>query len=218
MNRRHQAKRPDSPSLDHKSSGEACCIGADEKAKRIQDIQAWLKNKTMGNIQLLEFRFPDLMELPKEAIKGIGFSRRRLPHWELEGATYFITFRTDSKIGPLFHPNPPKCQDVAKTVGQAFQPAGPQEAPALSNPYADILEESIWFWYGLRYTFDAYVIMPDHVHLLARPLKNEKLSSIMKSLKGFTARKINRLLKRRGGLLAGRKFRPYNSVQGGLAT
>jgi len=54
------------------------------------------------------------------------------------------------------------------------------------------------FFDGERYVLDAYVIMPDHVHLLIRPLSDWQLSEILQGLKGFTARKINMELGRRG--------------------
>ncbi len=39
---------------------------------------------------------------------------------------------------------------------------------------------------------------PDHVHLLLRPLTNWRLAKILKGIKGFTAREINRVLGRKG--------------------
>jgi len=44
---------------------------------------------------------------------------------------------------------------------------------------------------------DAAVVMPDHLHFVAG-LKNASLSSIMHSLKSYTAQKINSLLQKEG--------------------
>jgi REP element-mobilizing transposase RayT len=41
------------------------------------------------------------------------------------------------------------------------------------------------------YRLAAAVVMPDHVHLLLRPLDGVELSRIMKGIKGTSARKIN---------------------------
>jgi len=42
------------------------------------------------------------------------------------------------------------------------------------------------------YSLIAFVAMPNHVHLLFKILEDYELSKIMKSIKGVTARKINR--------------------------
>ncbi|MGB7068590.1 MAG: AMP-binding protein [Pyrinomonadaceae bacterium] len=44
----------------------------------------------------------------------------------------------------------------------------------------------------------AWVIMPNHVHLLLRPLEGHSLSGIMKSIKSVSSHKINRALGRKG--------------------
>ena len=53
--------------------------------------------------------------------------------------------------------------------------------------------------HGKRYDLHAAVVMPDHVHLLLLPLRDEKgwpysLPVILKLLKGTSARSINKLL------------------------
>jgi REP element-mobilizing transposase RayT len=52
--------------------------------------------------------------------------------------------------------------------------------------------------HGKRYQLHAAVVMPDHVHLLLTPLRDEKgwpygLPAILKALKGTSARSINKL-------------------------
>src|SRR5208283_5396128 len=53
---------------------------------------------------------------------------------------------------------------------------------------------------------DAGVVMPDHVHLILRPLKNEKLGRVLHLIKGRSARQVNRLLTRRGRLWMDESF------------
>jgi len=102
---------------------------------------------------------------------GIGekLSRRygRLPHWQLGGSVYFITFR--SKRGDL-----------------------PDHA-------LDQVREHILYDHGRRYDLVFGVLMPDHVHLVIRPREKSPsrwydLAEILKSLKGTSARSINKLL------------------------
>jgi putative transposase len=44
----------------------------------------------------------------------------------------------------------------------------------------------------------AYAIMPDHLHLLMVPRGNSSVSDVMKSVKGYTAKGVNRLMGRSG--------------------
>ena len=77
---------------------------------------------------------------------------------------------------------------------------------------AEMVAESLHYRDGKVYRLDAYCIMATHVHVVFAPLertgpKNEAqtnslcyntLSAIMQSLKGYTARRANALLGRRG--------------------
>ena len=51
-------------------------------------------------------------------------------------------------------------------------------------------------WYQLA----SFVVMPNHVHVLFRPLGEQTLSGIVKSWKGFTAREINKRIGKSGKL------------------
>jgi putative transposase len=44
----------------------------------------------------------------------------------------------------------------------------------------------------------AYAIMPDHLHLLLVPRDNSSVSDVMKSVKGYTAKDVNKLMRRSG--------------------
>ena len=63
-----------------------------------------------------------------------------------------------------------------------------------NSKVADTLLETILFgkrrrWYYLL----SFVIMPDHIHLIIIP-SEKNISGCMKSIKGFSARQINKLL------------------------
>ncbi len=96
--------------------------------------------------------------------------RRNLPHWELEGSTYFITIRVNPTLGTPFHdPN------LAKLI--------------ISNLFLDDKK---------KYLLQAYVVMPDHLHLIIKPISGNRLAKIMQNLKGLSAYNINRILNRTG--------------------
>jgi REP element-mobilizing transposase RayT len=48
------------------------------------------------------------------------------------------------------------------------------------------------------YRLSSWVVMPNHIHMLATRLENYTLADIMQSLKSITSHKANRTLKRRG--------------------
>jgi REP element-mobilizing transposase RayT len=93
--------------------------------------------------------------------------RRNLPHYQPAGRSLFITFRKNYR-----DPFPPQARDAV-----------------LQHCLHD---------HGNRYELHAAVVMPEHVHLLLTPLRDERgwpygLPSILKSLKGTSARSVNRL-------------------------
>ena len=53
---------------------------------------------------------------------------------------------------------------------------------------------------GERYHLHAWVVMPNHVHVLCEPLSGYSISALVGSWKAYTARRINRLLGRSGAL------------------
>ena len=57
---------------------------------------------------------------------------------------------------------------------------------------AAVVQNAIMYRDGREYELHAYVVMPNHVHLLVTPLR--ELPEIMQSLKRHTAREANRIL------------------------
>jgi REP element-mobilizing transposase RayT len=68
-----------------------------------------------------------------------------------------------------------------------------------SDPTASkiVLDSLKWLSEQGRIKLIAAVVMPDHIHFVAR-LQNTTLPSLMQSLKSFTSNKINDLLGREG--------------------
>jgi REP element-mobilizing transposase RayT len=63
---------------------------------------------------------------------------------------------------------------------------------------AEILIRSLLMFNGERYILAAWVVMPNHGHILLKPLPGFSLTSIMKGLKGNTANQANKFLGRKG--------------------
>ncbi len=92
--------------------------------------------------------------------------RRRLPHWRMVGATYFVTWRLHEKQSEL-------TPDERETVASALK-----------------------HFDGDRYDLFAYVVMPDHVHVLVRPLDKYPLQDLVHSWKSYTAYRLQRDFKK----------------------
>jgi REP element-mobilizing transposase RayT len=60
------------------------------------------------------------------------------------------------------------------------------------------VQNSFLFFDGERYRLTAWIIMPNHAHTLITPCAGYELSSVMHSLKSYTANEANKLLGRKG--------------------
>ena len=128
----------------------------------------------------------------------VDFSRRRLPHLHSIGEPVFITFRLHGSLpaGRVF-------PQASMTSGQAFLvmdrlPGAGRCAPVhwRRPEFATLVHRSIQHGAGIDYDLHAWVIMPNHVHLLLTPRTD--MSSFLRRLKGFSSRAANRLLGRTG--------------------
>ncbi len=63
---------------------------------------------------------------------------------------------------------------------------------------AEIVEENLLRFDRVKYKLYAWVIMPNHVHLLLTPINGFELAEIVHSCKSYTANKANELLGRGG--------------------
>jgi REP element-mobilizing transposase RayT len=123
--------------------------------------------------------------------------RRRLPHYDAEGAYIFATWRLWGTL--------PATKASYATPGKAFVAMDRNLHRAATGPLhlkdprvAQIVAEAIQAGAEIKhyYELDAWVVMANHVHLLIRPLV--PLRVITRWLKGLTARRANELLSRTG--------------------
>lgn len=94
--------------------------------------------------------------------------RRKLPHWRLDGATYFVTWRLSKDQREL--------QPEERTI----------------------VVGTLMHFDRQRYDLLASVVMNDHVHVLVTPAKDHPLRSILHSWKSFTAHRLQREWRRQG--------------------
>jgi REP element-mobilizing transposase RayT len=109
----------------------------------------------------------------RSSAKRMSYYRRNLPHIQVDWKTHFITFATHKRA-----PLPSWARDIVLSACRHHD--------------------------GKSYDLIAAVIMPDHVHLIVVPLTDEekncvvRLFSVTRSIKGYSAREINKRLGRKG--------------------
>ncbi|MBI5570196.1 MAG: transposase [Desulfomonile tiedjei] len=87
---------------------------------------------------------------------------RRLHHWRMDGSIYFVTWRL----------------------------AGSQ--PPLEPDERSLVVDAIEHLAGDRYDLLAYVVMDDHVHVLAAPVEEFPLQQVVHTWKSYTANRLQR--------------------------
>ncbi len=130
--------------------------------------------------------------------------RRILPHLNYENSMFFITYRIAGSL--------PK--HILKEY--IYEKKNNQIPPKLFEKYEDyldtkngelsrtdiakVVDESLWHYHKKHFNLLAFCIMPNHVHFLINtngyPYRN--LYSLMKSIKGVSANKINKILGKSG--------------------
>ena len=128
--------------------------------------------------------------------------RGYLPHRDAPGLTQFVTLRLADSLPValrsewehLLHLDDP-AQSHAELQAYLDQGRG---ACALCTPeIAGIVEAALLFFHAERYELRAWVVMPNHVHVLFRT-GDTPLSEVIASWKKHTGAKANRRLGRRG--------------------
>ena len=156
-------------------------------------------------------------------------NRGKLPHWEREGGTYFVTFRlADSLPVTARAVIEAERRDIVQTASHLGRELSVSELRRLDRLHSEKIEEllhaghgqchlqddrcaevvanALKHFDGKRYVLHAWCIMPNHVHVVFSAASGHSLSSIMHSWKSFTANQCNRLLDRRGSFWMDESF------------
>jgi len=122
---------------------------------------------------------------------------RRLPHWDVIDQPLFVTFRLHGSL-PASRVFPPA---GLVSAGKAFVAVDRLLDASATGPsflrrpeIAEMVVAALWHGdHALhRYQLHAFVVMPNHVHLLATP--QVVATKWLGPLKGFTAHQANLLL------------------------
>jgi DNA polymerase-3 subunit alpha len=158
--------------------------------------------------------------------RPVSHTSRYLPHWQQEGVTYFVTFRlTDSLPREVYERwardreealRQLAAEDQAGRRDEVMEAAREQLEERLDeglgecwlrNPSVSaVVEGALRHFDGERYLLGSYVIMPNHVHVLLRPVMGHPLSEILHSWKSFSSHQANRVLSRSGAFWQDESF------------
>ena len=144
----------------------------------------------------------------------------RLPHWQQGSVWVFVTWRladslpqaklnqwrTEQEIWKELHAGVGEKQwgaeyrrrfsrHVDDWLDQGFGSCLLRDATM-----AKIVGDALRHFNGAWYELDSFVVMPNHVHVLFRPLGKHLLAAILKSWKGFTGRALNKRTGQRGAV------------------
>jgi REP element-mobilizing transposase RayT len=144
-----------------------------------------------------------------------------LPHWEQGSVWYFVTFRLADALPAsvveelqqqrtqwrqahdLDNLTREELDEYHRLFSERYENllhAGSGSCILREPLNAEIVGSALRFFEGKRYDLDEFVIMPNHVHALVRPAKDNRLVDILHSWKSFTANQINHRLQESGQL------------------
>jgi putative transposase len=131
-------------------------------------------------------------------------TRGYLPHYDRPGTLQLVTFRLADAM-PASRLSEWKAlleiqdQREQRTKLEAYLDLGHGECPLRQRSVAAAVEEVLLRGDGQRYRLAAWVIMPNHIHVLVE-LWDLPLGQVMKVWKGASARAMNQLLARAGSV------------------
>ena len=143
--------------------------------------------------------------------------RRHLPHWRQDGATFFVTCRLADSLPEHLVAQLEQLRRALLTrqgEGDGYLQADREYFQAMKGRLdqghgacwlrqprpAEITTAAYRHFDGERYELGELCVMPNHTHVLVRPLPEFELEDILHSWKSFTAKQINAVVGREGPL------------------
>jgi REP element-mobilizing transposase RayT len=148
--------------------------------------------KREGMRYFVTFRLAD--SLPKEVLLKIQAERA-------ERLTQF--YAQQKAAATLGSPLPPTSvlEQIERNYFrklEAYLDKGHGECWMRKPEIAKLVADALRFFEGQRYHLHAWVVMPNHVHVVVWPMPNHTLSRIVQSWKRHSAREVNKILSRTG--------------------
>ena len=130
-------------------------------------------------------------------------SRGYIPHFDQPDLIQGVTFRLADSLPAhvvVSLDQETKCADDATRRAQieAYLNAGYGDCYLRDPRIARLVEDALLHFDGERYRMIAWVVMPNHVHVLLETIQGYALGRIVHSWKSYTANEANRVLGRTG--------------------
>jgi hypothetical protein len=150
----------------------------------------------------------------------ISVYRRHLPHWRQDGATYAVTFRQSDSIPQRQlralqrwraiwerHNPEPRSEfawnQFAKTFARKTErwlDKGYGSCVFREPRYSEWMSNSLRFFQDQHYFTSCFVVMPNHVHAVIRPMAGFDIQDCLQRMKQFVSKQIHKELKQHGAL------------------
>jgi REP element-mobilizing transposase RayT len=210
--------------IESKSTGNIP-VAMQSENNRSKDAPDTIESESTGNIPVaMQFENIeadwDFFNASKEVIIHIG---KYLPHWRQKNVWYFVTFRLYNSIPKesiellkeerqrwLIKTNKKDFNELTDNEKQEFYRlfsrrieqilnSGYSSHILMNENIAKIVADALLYYNNERYILDDWVIMPNHVHVLVKPLGDYDLSNnILHTWKSYTANEINKILGQKG--------------------
>ena len=142
-------------------------------------------------------------ELQEAGWHSLGY----LPHFDAAEITQTVTFRLADSLPQtvlerwkreLTEGSATEADSVLRRRIEHYLDQGYGSCALRDARIAIVVQRSLLHFDGARYRLLAWVVMPNHVHLLLTPDSTWSLSQIMKHLKSYTSHQANKILGRTG--------------------
>ena len=153
--------------------------------------------------------------------RNLNRSRGYLPHFEREGAVYFVTFRLKDSLPREFVATLRKQREMIERAKQAGVTVaadhellrelktllkkaerlldGGRGACYMRDPeVARVVANALRFFDGERYRLTAWCVMPNHAHAVLSPMNGHRLDAILHSWKSYSSTEANKVIGRTG--------------------
>lgn len=142
-------------------------------------------------------------ELGRQGFGG-WHERGYLPHRDEPGLTQFVTFHLGDSFPTELRSEwaallQIEAEPKRREQLQAYLDKGCGECLLRRPDVAQVVEDSLLFHHEQRYELRAWVVMPNHVHVLFQ-MGDASMSRTVEDWKKFTAHAVNKLLGRKGSL------------------
>jgi leucyl-tRNA synthetase/REP element-mobilizing transposase RayT len=147
-------------------------------------------------------------------------TRHKLPHWQQGETACFVTWRLDDSLPKekielwaaereaWLNINPlPWSEETEKDYHQRFSDrldewldAGSGSCGLKNSGIRDVIAQALKHFNGERYRLHAFVVMPNHVHVLFSPIDGHEVADILHSWKSFSSKEVGKITGKEGRL------------------